>query len=164
MTQYSFLLEFSPTAALNTGLGKATGVLSKGVGVASRSPVLVGTGAGALGGAVTGLKKDENGERHILRNAAVGAAGGAALGYGAKRFLRGKGYASRIQKSLTNKSNQFTGTGQAINLAKDNAVATGVKIGDRSAVAQGLTTAPIKSADVNRNADVIAQWRKAYGK
>lgn len=39
-----------------------------------------GAALGAAGGALTGLKRDENGQRHVLRNAVVGAAmGGSAL-------------------------------------------------------------------------------------
>lgn len=94
MNQYSFLQEISlggVKAGLNLGAGKAAQMLGKNARVTN---AVAGAGVGALGGAVTGLKKDENGERHILRNAAIGGAAGGAVG----AAFRGRGLQNRVNK------------------------------------------------------------------
>jgi hypothetical protein len=65
----------------------AAGMLDAVKGYAAAHPgVVMGAAGGALGGAAQGLKKDQNGERHViggaLKGGVVGGAGAAALTHG----------------------------------------------------------------------------------
>lgn len=54
--------------------------IASGGRMAKAAPI--GALVGGLGGAASGLQTDEKGETHVLRNALLGAGGGAALGAG----------------------------------------------------------------------------------
>ena len=90
MKQYSFLQE-GIAAFANKAAGNAFKYGGKITKITANNPKITGTVAGAGIGAATGLKKDENGERHILRNASVGAGVGLAGGVAGQKFLKGKG-------------------------------------------------------------------------
>ena len=70
-------------------MGTAGKILGGGVGGALG--VAAGGAVGTVGGLATGLQKDQNGERHIIRNTLVGGLGGAAAGGAASGYLGARG-------------------------------------------------------------------------
>ena len=96
MKTYSFLQE----AGFIQGARK---MAANGFTKMASSPKTAGAVAGAGVGALSGMKRDGNGERHILRNMAIGAgvgtaagAGGAALG----KKLGGKNWINNGAKAI----------------------------------------------------------------
>lgn len=86
MKAYSFIEE----AALANALNAARGFGGKAIQKAAQSPIatgaVVGTGVGAMKGA---LKKDQNGQRHLITGALKGGTKGAVVGTAAGAAVKG---------------------------------------------------------------------------
>lgn len=94
MKQYSFINE----SIVADTLGKTAKYISQNP---KATGAIAGGGVGAVGGALTGLKKDKNGKRHVLRNAAIGAGVGTAVGVGAGHLADKKGWNKSLAQKVT---------------------------------------------------------------
>jgi len=108
--------------------GKALEVgrrLWSGVGGAGQTGAMIGAGAGALGGAAAGLRKDQQGHRSILggiTGGLMGAAGGGAVGAGAGMLSKGLP-AAQAQLGILKNTVMPKGTGAGVSLSGSQGMA-----------------------------------------
>lgn len=124
MKAYSFIEEAFAAGALNAARKFGGNTLRK----AAQSPVAagaaIGTGAGALKGA---LKKDENGQRHLIKGTLGGAMKGAAVGTLAGAAVKGGNALTRKMTGGTDMLKNAAKFGQKQVTAANRAMRTAVK-------------------------------------